>query len=66
MKPMQRFFAVLVAASIFLLTPSSSLPYSGFSISQVVYMKCILSENRVPDWIGRDPTIQEITGSGTN
>lgn len=64
MKPKQRLLAVLVASSFLLLMPSSSLPYSGFSISQVVHMKCILSENWVPDWIGRDPTIQEIAGSG--
>ena len=63
MKPKKRYFAVLVASSFFLLMPSPSMPYSGFSISQMVYMKCILSENRVSDWIGRGPLIKEIAAS---
>jgi hypothetical protein len=64
MKPKNRFWIALAVCSAVLLTPSVSMPYSGYSILQRVYMKCLLSENWVADWIGRNPTIKEIARSG--
>lgn len=64
MKPKNRFWIALAVCSAVLLTPSVSMPYSGYSILQRIYMKCLLSENWVSDWIGRNPTIKEIARSG--